>query len=189
MSHIEVLKQAIEALYYAEHNLSGHDSRKMFEAIASIRQAIADLENQSAERVEPIPTECRRDGRCQYAIDNGVEGLSLGFHKSRQDPVAMVVSTAPTRIWLDLGFDPSEEDEISFHDLADATWSDDNATGHGIEYVRADTSPPQRQWVGLSDVEWMNIVNKNQAWFGKRPDEVAHEVAKLVEAKLKEKNT
>ena len=52
------------------------------------------------------------------------------------------------------------------------------------------TSPPaQRTWVGLTDVEWMNIVNKNQAWFGQRPDEVAHEVAKLVEAKLKEKNT
>ena len=47
---------------------------------------------------------------------------------------------------------------------------------------------PQRTWVGLSDVEWMNIVNKDQAWFGQRPDEVAHEVAKLVEAKLREKN-
>lgn len=57
------------------------------------------------------------------------------------------------------------------------------------------TSPPaqvaeprKRTWVGLTDVEWMNIVNKDQAWFGQRPDEVAHEVAKLVEAKLKAKN-
>jgi hypothetical protein len=49
--------------------------------------------------------------------------------------------------------------------------------------------PPRRTWVGLTDVEWMNIVNKDQAWFGQRPDEVAHEVAKMVEAKLKEKNT
>ena len=47
----------------------------------------------------------------------------------------------------------------------------------------------QRTWVGLTDVEWVNIVNKDQAWFGQRPDEVAHEVAKLVEAKLKEKNS
>ncbi len=52
------------------------------------------------------------------------------------------------------------------------------------------TSPPaQRTWVGLTDGEWMNIVNKDHAWYGQRPDEVAHEVAKLVEAKLKEKNT
>jgi hypothetical protein len=45
-----------------------------------------------------------------------------------------------------------------------------------------------RKWVGLTDVEWMNIVNKDQAWFGQRPDEVAHEVAKMVEARLKDKN-
>lgn len=52
------------------------------------------------------------------------------------------------------------------------------------------TSPPaSKPWVGLTDVEWMNIVNKDHAWFGQRPEDVAHEVAKLVEAKLKEKNT
>ena len=56
------------------------------------------------------------------------------------------------------------------------------------------TSPPtlslaQRTWVGLTDAEWMNIVNKDHAWFGQRPEDVAHEVAKLIEAKLKEKNT
>ena len=51
------------------------------------------------------------------------------------------------------------------------------------------TCPKESTWVGLTDVEWINIVNKNKAWFGHRPDEVAHEVAKLVEAKLKEKNT
>lgn len=55
--------------------------------------------------------------------------------------------------------------------------------------LAAAPQPAQRTWVGLTDVEWMNIVNKDQAWFGQRPDEVAHEVAKLVEAKLKEKNT
>jgi hypothetical protein len=43
-------------------------------------------------------------------------------------------------------------------------------------------------WRGLTDVEWMNIVNKDHAWFGQRPEDVAHEVAKLVEAKLREKN-
>jgi len=50
------------------------------------------------------------------------------------------------------------------------------------------THPPRREWRGLTDVEWMNIVNKNHAYFGMRPDEVAHEVCKLTEAKLKELN-
>ena len=78
------------------------------------------------------------------------------------------------------------------HDLGG--WWTDEVEDVGIQIVSdqayvSDDEPPQRTWVGLTDVEWMNIVNKDQAWFGQRPDEVAHEVAKLVEAKLKEKNT
>jgi hypothetical protein len=69
-----------------------------------------------------------------------------------------------------------------------------DAQNRSYQIAKAQLAPvaqpaAQRQWVGLTDVEWMNIVNKDQAWFGQRPDEVAHEVAKLVEAKLKEKNT
>jgi hypothetical protein len=60
-------------------------------------------------------------------------------------PVARVMSTAPERIWLDLGFDPEFENEVSFSDLFDVTWSHDNATGNGIEYLRADLAPPPRQ--------------------------------------------
>lgn len=48
-----------------------------------------------------------------------------------------VIATSPARIWLDLGFDPALE-ELDFQDLHDVTWSEDNATDHGIEYVRAD---------------------------------------------------
>jgi hypothetical protein len=55
-------------------------------------------------------------------------------------------------------------------------------------YKQVHAHQPQREWVSLTDVEWMNIVNKNQAWFGMQPDEVAHEVCKLTEAKLREKN-
>lgn len=47
------------------------------------------------------------------------------------------VRSAPERIWLDLGFDQKETD-ADFSDLNTPTWSADNASGHGIEYVRAD---------------------------------------------------
>jgi uncharacterized protein (DUF3084 family) len=40
----------------------------------------------------------------------------------------------------------------------------------------------------LTDVEWMNIVNKHHACQDYRPDDVAHEVCKLTEEKLREKN-
>lgn len=48
----------------------------------------------------------------------------------------LALASAPERIWLDLGFNPYEQDAhfSTFHDL---TWSPDNASGHGIEYVCA----------------------------------------------------
>jgi hypothetical protein len=48
----------------------------------------------------------------------------------------LAISSAPEHIWLDLGFDPWEED-AHFSNLREVTWSEDNATGHGIKYVRA----------------------------------------------------
>jgi hypothetical protein len=90
----------------------------------------------------------------------------------------MVVSTAPERIWLDLGFDPQDEDEVSFDNLIDVTWSHDNATGYGIAYVRVDTTPPYRKWVGLTDDEFDSIDPKLSLF----------QFHKAIEAKLKEKN-
>ena len=48
-----------------------------------------------------------------------------------------IAATAPDHIWLDLG----EElhlvgDNTTFRDLGGVTWSEDNATGVGIKYVR-----------------------------------------------------
>jgi transglutaminase-like putative cysteine protease len=96
-----------------------------------------------------------------------------------KDKALKVVSTAPKRIWLDLGFDP-HEDEISFHELHEVTWSENNATGYGIEYVRVDTTPPYRKWVGLTGVEINHIFAANVGY----PERMMKEVAKL----LKEKN-
>lgn len=49
----------------------------------------------------------------------------------------LAITSAPKRIWLDLGFNPCEDD-VHFSRLHDLTWSQNNATGDGIEYVRAD---------------------------------------------------
>ena len=117
--------------------------------------------------------------KCHQTITAIKEALA----QPEQEPVAKVVRTAPERIWLDLGFDPSDEDEISFGDLVDATWSNDNATGYGIEYVRADTTPPQRTWVGLTDEEIQTM------WQNTSPYYDHQDFALAIEAKLKEKNT
>ena len=55
----------------------------------------------------------------------------------RSTTLPLAITSAPERIWLDLGFNPYEED-AHFSNLHDLTWSKDNATGDGIEYIRAD---------------------------------------------------
>ena len=54
-----------------------------------------------------------------------------------QNHLPLAITSAPGRIWLDLGFNPYEDD-VHFSNLHDLTWSQNNATGDGIEYVRAD---------------------------------------------------
>jgi len=72
-----------------------------------------------------------------------IERLREVLAQLEQEPVAKVVSTAPDRIWLDLGFDPQDETEVLFGELNDVTWSQDNASGYGIEYVRATPTAAQ----------------------------------------------
>lgn len=44
----------------------------------------------------------------------------------------------PEKIYLDLGFDPLETISNDFDSILSVTWSKDNASGNGVEYVRAD---------------------------------------------------
>lgn len=49
----------------------------------------------------------------------------------------MLLATAPEHIWLDLGEDfDGDPVTTAFHELGDVTWSEDNASGKGIKYVR-----------------------------------------------------
>lgn len=49
-----------------------------------------------------------------------------------------LIDSAPAHIWLDLGEETHlVHDGTTFRDLAGVTWSEDNATGVGIKYVRA----------------------------------------------------
>lgn len=44
------------------------------------------------------------------------------------------------------------------------------------------------EWVPLSDVQWMNIVNHDKAWESYSKDDAVHEAVKMTEAKCKENN-
>jgi len=62
----------------------------------------------------------------------------------------LALASAPERIWLDLGFNPYEQ-EAHFSTFHDLTWSPDNASGHGIEYVRANRNICATQPAGAAN--------------------------------------
>lgn len=143
MTEREVLKLALEALEledmacrYEKDQTPEHITK----AITAIREALAQPEYNTTS--DPCLME-NAQGDLER-INLVQTGVGIGKPAQQQEPVAKVVSTAPERIWLDLGFDPEVEDEISFDDLFEATWSHDNATGNGIEYVRADLAPASK---------------------------------------------
>ena len=56
--------------------------------------------------------------------------------KESKTELLTAVRTAPERIWLDLGV--REAMDENFRNLDEVTWSAENATGHGVAYIRAD---------------------------------------------------
>ena len=171
MTKDEALKLALEALEKKAGSWGVGQEALNKAAITAIKEALAQPEQGPVEDVVAYHSDGTRTVRIAPK------------RPSEQEPVALVVSTAPDRIWLDLGFDPQDEYEVIFHELHDVTWSQDNASGNGIEYVRADTTPPKRPWVGLTDEEI------SQLWISTSPYFNEDDFAKAIEAKLKEKNT
>ena len=152
MTEREALKLALEALEledmacrYEKDQTPEHITK----AITAIREALAQPEQICGFDVvldESMPPNTFKLAQPEHSPNCALLKIPSKDCdcQDQQEPVAKVVSTAPERIWLDLGFDPEVEDEISFDDLFEATWSHDNATGNGIEYVRADLAPASK---------------------------------------------
>lgn len=74
--------------------------------------------------------------------------------------------------------------------------SDAKRYGGTARAVALYTAPQAQQpaverdpWKGLSDVQWVDIMNANDAWHGYTVDEALREAVKLTESKLKTNNT
>ena len=105
---------------YRQNKQSGETQAVFVKLVDETRAALA-TPAQAAALVSPSD-----DGF--MAAVNEMDGLYAA-------PLA--ITSAPKRIWLDLGFNPCEDD-VHFSRLHDLTWSQNNATGGGVEYVRAD---------------------------------------------------
>jgi hypothetical protein len=76
-----------------------------------------------------------RDPAVEPELNVWLEAWSTALSNS-EGSVSKAQSTAPKRIYLDLG--SKEALEFEFKALDEVTWSADNASGTGIPYVRAD---------------------------------------------------
>lgn len=77
-----------------------------------------------------------------------------GLPRMGGEDIQKLIASAPDHIWLDLGEEAhliTEGD--TFKDLGGVTWSEDNATGCGIKYVRAATSaaPQSDGWISVDE--------------------------------------
>ena len=191
------LAGAMDGYYSGCFDVEGNN-KLLTDAIAAIKEALAQPEQEKERCVgceACIDTACGRD-ECPNGWpkaaqpEKDIPKIGCVNHdcdkckaQPEQEPVAMKF-----KIYKPTVPDPTRQDINNA--LLPWVYDQDRSSGFDASMwvTPVSTLPPQRTWVGLTDGEWMNIVNKDHAWYGQRPDEVAHEVAKLVEAKLRTKN-
>ena len=164
----EAMKLALEALEDRTSLMKWQIARE------ALREALAEQPAQ----------QCRTDGRCQYAIDSGAEGMGhcpkgKCVMPAQQEPVAWkLVPTEPTEEML------KAMDECSKEGYDERLYAGHAASVYMAAVDAAPEQPAQRTWVGLTDEQIDKL-------FGDGPYVPAmllRNVARAIEAKLKEKN-
>ena len=158
----EAIEEAIEVLEdaSAEMLMETGDKNYYIEAIAVLRQALVDADDTSQKRVdEMVKTEHDRAVELGKAYERGWNAAL-----AQQEPVA----------WLST--DCIGERYLCF------TKPKDNDPVQPLY-----TTPPKREWVGLTDEEIQKVVSKK--WWDWEDAFDIEGFSRAIEAKLKEKNT
>ena len=142
-----------------------------------LRGLIADAID---ELTQPAQQQCRTDGRCQYAIDSGAEGMGhcpkgkCVMPVQQQEPVAWMVD-------VDLAdYQGQSEYRTILSWNAKPVWSGTHEINEVRKSVPLYTSPPvSNPWVGLTD-------EQRHAYDYLGPD--VYDAITKTEARLKEKN-
>ena len=127
------------------------------------------------------PTQAGWCDGCSPDNCSGCATSAAPAQAGEQKRLPLAITSAPERIWLDLGFNPYEDD-VHFSHLHDLTWSQNNATGDGIEYVRADLAARGAAQAAPVDAERYRWLRDNQNW------QVLHRIrpGKSIEYRMRE---
>ena len=183
MNHIEAMKQALEALELC-NGAETADGIVVYtdKEITSLRQAIAE-----AEKQEPVAWVCYGSGE-KHDIDfdeDDVNALPLNtmlytHPQPKREPPDLEFGMNGEKMMFKIGvqqfnldYEPDTQDEFNFmRDMLVKAFST----------FTPDVKPqPKREWVGLTDEEVISLMRQF-------PDHLTRDVAKAIEAKLKEKN-
>ena len=198
---IEVLKQALEALTINSDRVT--EIGKQREAIASLRQAIAELESQEPRNVRErwnvefdgndllvCFNDHEKGDKCQYERYSPQRTEERNFcprcGKRTADLTVIHTCTPPQNIEQDLSEQGRKKSAILGNNI-------EEMTNNGLPFLTAlDTAlkvydhhtprlhQPQRTWVGLTNKEVFEICYSNYYRDS--------QLVKMVEAKLKERN-
>lgn len=133
----------------------------------NIAEALRGFENARVAQPEPP---CKNGSQC-------IGGKCTQCAQPEPEPVAWM--DAPERIYLQVCDD--ENCDLSFEAHDDVSWCQDKINDCDILYVRSDTAQPQREWVDLTEDEFYDLDDVGR--------KMILEYGRLVEAKLREKNT
>jgi hypothetical protein len=164
---IEAMKQALEQIVNSAEFKIGNPAFEQKEAV--LRQAIKKAEKQE---------QCLTCETLRYEID-ALEAKIAELRKQaeKQEPVAI--------------------DWDAVHEKLIEVWNREMSADEGLDEIQGliDTSPPPRMpWVGLTDVSEMVEAELTHYWNGEYADTTGArdqltDFARVIEAKLKEKNT
>lgn len=114
------------------------------------------------------------------------EWLKANQAQPEQEPVAF--PDAPTTIYLQVCDDMGCEEPFCEHH--DVSWCEDKINNSDVKYIRADTAPPNREWVELTEKRIHEIWHEQwDAHAGNWAEEFVYHLGKAYEQELKGNNT
>jgi hypothetical protein len=154
---------------------------------------------QALQESKPIDI---NDPTAFYRSAHAIEALRVALAQPEPEPVAW--KDAPSKIYLQV----CEENDCSqpFDSHIEVSWCQDKINDSDISYVRADIASPQREWVGLTEGETIDLalsafelpevssetrekIHRDLVIAMNDQDSRLMLFAANIEAKLKEKNT
>jgi hypothetical protein len=193
---ISAMKQALEALDCIYSPLHVREINKVGEAMSALRQAIAEAEKQEPVAIGeewkpcvklPIIVHVReqRKGENHVSTREGITPVK------EDDLIMRGVAGEEYPIGRELFNRTYTFDTAPVHasDISQECVDETEKREHEFECPRCGHCCQQREWVGLTDEEVDDIWNRYCDEMGEASINDAEDIARAIEAKLKEKNT